>query len=869
MLGDSRAQVLLTHERLLDRLPRLQRRGRRRRSAVAVDRAGEARRPDPACTGRSGVAYVIYTSGSTGQPKGVQVPHRALLNFLCAVRHRPGTRARDAMLAVTSLSFDIAGARDVPARCSPGRADRGSPAATWPTDGLRSCAAIAKTQGVDADAGDALGAGRSCSRQAGEGTPGLKARRRRRGADRASWPRSSGPRRPLWNMYGPTETTVCSPTASSVRAGLRQRAHRPADRQHPGLRARREHASRCPSGVAGRALHRRRRPGARLPATGPTLTAERFVPDPFSGEPGARLYRTGDLARWLPDGDARVPRAALDHQVKIRGFRIELGEVEAALAAHPGVQAAVGRGARGRAGATSGWSPTSWQRRRRPAASRVRRAAPRSAGALPEYMVPSAFVVLDALPLTPNGKVDRSALPAPERARRAAARATTPPRRPRRARWPRIWAEVLRLERVGVTTTSSTSAATRCWRRRSSRGCASASASTCRCARCSRRRPWPTSPRRVAAALHAGRGPAAPPLVPVAARRAPLPLSFAQQRLWFLDQLEPGSPLYNIPVRAAPPGRSTSRRARAQPRRGRRAATRSCAPPSPRRTASPSRSIAPTARQLLVGGRPLRRCRRAGARRGAERLARRRRGGRSTSSAGPLLRADAACASRTTSTSLLLHHAPHRLRRLVARRLRPRARRRSTRRFAGPPRRSCRSCRCSTPTTRSGSAAGCAARALGAAARLLARAARRRCRRWSCRRPPAAGACTTSAARRDRAPARRRAGRERLQRAEPAARGRHAVHDRCWPAFQALLHRYTRPGRHRGRHAGRQPRPRRDRGADRLLRQHAGAARATWPATRPSRELLRPRARQTALDAYAHQDLPFEQLVASCSPSAT
>ena len=142
----------------------------------------------------------------------------------------------------------------------------------------------------------------------------------------------------------------------------------------------------------------------------PELTAERFVPDPFTGTPGARLYRSGDLARRLPDGDLEY-LGRLDHQVKIRGFRIELGEIEAALAQHPAVREVVALVREDRPGDRRLVAYVRTDGRPTALAAELRAHAKER---LPEYMVPAAFVALDALPLTANGKIDRAALPAPE-----------------------------------------------------------------------------------------------------------------------------------------------------------------------------------------------------------------------------------------------------------------------------------------------------------------------------------------------------------------------------------------------------------------------------------------------------------------------
>ena len=178
----------------------------------------------------------------------------------------------------------------------------------------------------------------------------------------------------------------------------------------------------------------------------PELTAERFIPNPFSDRPGARLYTTGDLVRWLPEGSLEF-LTRIDHQVKIRGCRVELGEVERTLAQHPQVREAV---------IACSEDPS---REKRLVAYVVPRKQGESNTAawrgflrqrLPEYMVPSAFVTLERLPVTPNGKVDRRALPAPDSGRPDLEMAYMPPRTPVEVALARIWAETLGLEQVGI-----------------------------------------------------------------------------------------------------------------------------------------------------------------------------------------------------------------------------------------------------------------------------------------------------------------------------------------------------------------------------------------------------------------------------------
>jgi hypothetical protein len=275
----------------------------------------------------------------------------------------------------------------------------------------------------------------------------------------------------------------------------------------------------------------------------PGLTAERFIPDPFGCPPGGRLYRTGDLARWQPDGTLEF-LGRVDHQVKIRGFRVELGDVESALARHHEVRDVVvvarpdsteEMGLAAYIVPRDGTNPTT--------PSELRRWLQRR---LPEYLIPSAFVNLDALPLTPNGKVDRRALPDPAQLRRGLGADSVPPRGPIEQAIAEVCAELLGGGPVGVHDNFF------------ERGGHSLLAVQLR-ARLSRifdvevpLKDFLEEPtvarlaRAVEETLADGAAPQASPLARVR-RDVPLPGSFAQQRLWFLDQLEPGRSAYHIP----------------------------------------------------------------------------------------------------------------------------------------------------------------------------------------------------------------------------------------------------------------------------------------------------------------------------------
>ncbi|HET9225446.1 MAG TPA: amino acid adenylation domain-containing protein, partial [Thermoanaerobaculia bacterium] len=421
VLEDSRASVILTD---LDRL----------------DLSGEsAANPEP-LAGPENLAYVIYTSGSTGRPKGVAVRQNGAVNFLASMARQPGLGSEDVLLAVTTIAFDIAVLELFLPLSQGGRielADRETAA-----DGLRLMERIA---GSGATVMQATPATWRVLLEAGwEGSPGLKVLCGGEALPPDLARELMSRTREIWNVYGPTETTVWSavhPVSAADAGGARpmplggsiantqihllDRFEEPVPLGGPGELY-----------IGGEGL-------ARGYLGRPDLTADRFVPDPFGGT-GARLYRTGDLVRRRPQDGALEFLGRVDHQVKIRGFRIELGEIETVLSAQPSVRecAVVVRedvpGAKRLVAyvALHGEDPE-------PLRSALREK-------LPEYMVPQLFAVLPSLPLTPNGKIDRRALlalPAPEGARGVE---TVAPRNPVEEVLAAVWAEVLRLDRVGI-----------------------------------------------------------------------------------------------------------------------------------------------------------------------------------------------------------------------------------------------------------------------------------------------------------------------------------------------------------------------------------------------------------------------------------
>jgi amino acid adenylation domain-containing protein len=398
--------------------------------------SGESEQNPVRVGGPDTLAYVIYTSGSTGRPKGVCICQRNLTNFICAMQKAPGIRPADVLLSVTSLSFDIAGL-EIYLPLSVGattvivsRHSAANPqklAEESERHGVSLIQATPSTWQMLVHCADFLFAPGLTILCGGEALPWDLAQRLLE-------------RTPVvWNMYGPTETTIWSSVHRLTRTDSVVTIGRPI--ANTRLYIVDASLTPVPFGVAGELLVAGHGV-ARGYLNQAELTRSRFIPDPF-GPPGAKMYRTGDLVRYRADGNIEY-LGRMDQQVKVRGFRIELGEIEAALTRYPGVAQAI---VLAREDASNEQRLVGYVVGEALEAATLKRALKRS---LPEYMVPSALVILDQLPLTPNGKVDRKALPAPDAGTEPHEYAA--PKTDTEQRLTSIWAKLLQLDGSRIST---------------------------------------------------------------------------------------------------------------------------------------------------------------------------------------------------------------------------------------------------------------------------------------------------------------------------------------------------------------------------------------------------------------------------------
>ncbi|WP_441287561.1 amino acid adenylation domain-containing protein [Sorangium sp. KYC3313] len=485
-----------------------------------------AGRPDQA-------AYLIYTSGSTGRPKAVVIEHRQAVALARWARRTFSDQELAGVLASTSTCFDLSVFELVVPLCWGGKVVLADDALALPAHRRRNEVTLVNTVPSAAAALLAVSGIPGSVRTvclAGEPLRASLAR------DVLALPHVER----LLNLYGPSETTTYS-TGATVTPAARPTIGRPID--HTQVYVLDARLQPVPVGVAGE-LYIAGAGVARGYLGRDELTAERFVPCPLEEARGARMYRTGDRARWLASGELEY-LGRLDHQVKIRGFRVEPAETEAALAAHPDVREAL---VLARDDGPSGRWLVAYLLVRRPVDAQALRAL--VAERLPEPFVPSAFVELDAWPLNANGKVDRKALPAPSRPEIApgtAGEARRAPATPTEQALAGVWSEVLGRGGIGATDDffalggHSLLAAQVIARARRLFGVALP-------LRAAFDAPTVAAlAERIDRARLDGRRCAPEPLRP-APRGGDAPLSHAQQRLWFIEALQPGTAVYNMPI---------------------------------------------------------------------------------------------------------------------------------------------------------------------------------------------------------------------------------------------------------------------------------------------------------------------------------
>jgi len=539
MLDDSQLPVLLTQKQLVASLPEHQAR------VVCLDSDWEEISTESELSSITSVtpenlAYVIYTSGSTGKPKGVGVPHRAV-NRLVLNTNYINLQPLDVIAFASNFSFD---------------------AATFEIWGalLNGAKLVVITKDValspDEFATQIHSQGITVlflttalfNLLAREIPSAFQSVRHLLFGGEAVEPKwikevlKKGSPQRLLHVYGPTENTTFTSwylvqdvpeEATTIPIG------RPIANTEVYLLD--TQLQPVPIGVSGE-IYIGGDGLARGYLNRPDLTAEKFIANPFSNEPNSRLYKTGDLARYLPDGNIEY-LGRIDNQVKIRGFRIELGEIEAILNQHPGVRETAVIARDFVAGDKQLVAYVVPQQEGTPTITDLRRFLKQK---LPDYMVPSAFVVLEALPLTPNGKVDRRALPAPD-LRPELEESFVAPRTPIEEMLASIWSNILLIDSVGVrdnffTLGGHSLLATQVISRvRDTISIELPLRSLFEA---------PTIAEfasRVENSLKTGKSVEALPLLPIP-RSESIPLSFAQTRLWFLDQLQPNSAFYNIPL---------------------------------------------------------------------------------------------------------------------------------------------------------------------------------------------------------------------------------------------------------------------------------------------------------------------------------
>ncbi|HKN83072.1 MAG TPA: amino acid adenylation domain-containing protein, partial [Pyrinomonadaceae bacterium] len=528
MLTDGGVRVLLTQQSLLEKLPPIQ------AQVICLDQPAPAVEDVvdlPTSVDPDNLAYVIYTSGSTGRPKGVAIQHHSAVTLMYWAKSVFSAQELAGVLASTSICFDLSVFEILVPLSWGGKVILAENALQLPA--LRAAAEVRLVNTVPSAMSEllkmnAVPASVRTVNLAGEPLRSALAQQilSETGAEK------------LYNLYGPSEDTTYSTFARiSQDSDYRSTIGRPIANTEAYILDR--HLNSVPIGVSGE-LYLTGEGLARGYLNRPEISAAQFIPDPFSLLPGQRLYKTGDFARYLPDGNIDFLGRG-DSQVKLRGFRIELGEIQSVLLTHPAVKDAV----------LKVYGEDSDQQLVAYVVGRQSDAVPRPnelreflREKLPDFMTPSAFIALEKMPLTPNGKIDRSALPPPERAD-AQERIFVAPRNETEELVASIWSNILGIENISVFDNffelgGHSLLATRVvFRIREALQVDL---------------PLRTMFLSLTIAelaqkidnLRAGQSRRQVEHIRPVERTQPLPLSFAQQRLWLLHQIEPASPFYNM-----------------------------------------------------------------------------------------------------------------------------------------------------------------------------------------------------------------------------------------------------------------------------------------------------------------------------------
>lgn len=479
------------------------------------------------------LAYVIYTSGSTGLPKGVAITHRNAAALLSWAAHRFAAAALQTVLAATSICFDLSVyelflplsrggtillVQDILQLLTLPERDMITLINTVPS----AMAELVQAQGIPASVQ----------------TINLAGEPLRRALVHQIYERSQV--KQVYNLYGPSEDTTYSTFSLIEKASPDEPTiGRPIHNTQAYILD--EAMQPVPVHLTGE-LYLGGQGVARGYLNRPALTAARFVPDPFSNNPGHRLYRTGDLARYRADGSIEF-LGRVDHQVKIRGYRIELGEIEARLSQHPGVAAA----------ALSVWEDHNHDKRLVAYAAALPGLSLTPSelrdflqSRLPAYMIPSLFIILDKLPLTPNGKINRRALPPPDRNRPDTETAYIPPHSPTEKRLAAVWAQILGVDQIGRADHFFELGGHSLLATRVVSHIRQAFAIELPLRDLFEAPTLEQLAERIESQQHSVTPGLAASILP-APRPEHIPLSFSQQRLWLLDQITPHNPAYQIP----------------------------------------------------------------------------------------------------------------------------------------------------------------------------------------------------------------------------------------------------------------------------------------------------------------------------------